>query len=91
MISDAQYGPCGLGSVWGEEDVESVESLCGLEKDAPMRRPQIRLRAHYRDAQHQQPVADGGQHTHGAHLPQGGRDGQPAARQPRDFTRLRLE
>lgn len=60
LVSDAQYGSYGLGSVWSEEDVESVESLHWLEKDAPMRRPQVRLRAHHRDSQHQQPVADGG-------------------------------
>ena len=68
--------------------MESVESLRGLEKDAPVRRPQIRLRA---DAQQQQSVADGGQHAHGAHLRQSTQEGQPTARQPRDFTWLRLE
>lgn len=88
MVSDAQYGSCGLGSVWGEEDVEPVESLHRLEKDAPMRRPQVRLRTHHHDAQHQQPLADGSQHSHGPPLWQSDQDGRPAARQPRDFTRL---
>ena len=71
--------------------MESVDSLRGLEKDAPVRRPQIRLRAHHVDAQHQQPVAGGGQRAHGAALRQSLQEGQPTARQPRDFTWLRPE
>nr|XP_060479267.1 parathyroid hormone 2 receptor isoform X3 [Panthera onca] len=79
------------GSVRGEEVVGPVESLHRLEKDAPMRRPPIRLRAHHLDPQHQQPVAGGCQRSHGAHLWQSHQDSRPPARQPRDVTRLCLE
>ncbi|XP_053071689.1 parathyroid hormone 2 receptor isoform X7 [Acinonyx jubatus] len=79
------------GSVRGEEVVGPVESLHRLEKDAPMRRPPIRLRAHHLDPQHQQPVAGGCQRSHGAHLWQSHQDNRPPARQPHDVTRLCLE
>lgn len=71
--------------------MESVEPVHRLEEDAPLRRPQIRLRAHHVDPQHQQPVAGGSQRSHGAPLWQDHQDSRPPARQPRDLTRLRLE
>lgn len=71
--------------------MESVEPVHRLEKDAPLRRPQVRLGAHHVDAQQQQPVAGGSQRSPGAHLRQNAPHSRPPARLPRDFTRLRLE
>lgn len=59
---------CAVGAGWDEEDVDSVEPVHRLEKNATLWWPQVRLSAHHCHSQHQQPVTDGGKHATGALL-----------------------
>lgn len=68
LVSDGIRVSCAVGTGWGEEDLDSLESVHRLEKGAALWRPQVRLGAHHCHTQHQQPVTDGTKHTPGAHL-----------------------